>query len=324
MRSNKLDRVKSRSEECTSNDPAARRLAIVGAGIVGTALGVALSRRGYTVSGVADLREEVARRAAHRIGEVSYSHDVVGISKGADVIFITTCDDAIVPTCEAIAKGGGFAEGNVVIHCSGTLSSDALRSAGDCGASVASMHPVGVFADVETAVDQLPALSYSLEGDAEAVDEAETIVKTLGGNPLRVSKEEKIFIHIAACMTANYTVTLFDVALQMVRRLRFSKEEAVSLLLPLLKGAVEAVEKNGVPGALTGPLARGDIRTIQRHLEAIHSVEELAHLYSLLGMRTLPIALDGGRIDEGTASKLHKIFKDSFRENESKSVQHGR
>ncbi|UCE19007.1 MAG: DUF2520 domain-containing protein [Gemmatimonadota bacterium] len=312
MPSNGVDRVTSKGEECGSIGPLERRVAIIGTGVVGTAIGIALSRRGYAVSGVADRTIDVARRTARRLGQIHYGTDVIEVAKKADFIFITTADDAIVPTCETIAAGGGVMRGDIFIHCSGALSSDALGSARDCGAFVASMHPVGVFADVETAVDQLPTLSYSLEGDDEAVTEAEIIVKKLGGTPLRVSKEEKVYLHIAACLTANYTVTLFDVALQVVRRLRFSKDEAVSVLLPLLKGAVEALEKNGMPGALTGPLARGDIHTIRRHIEAIHSVEELVRLYSLLGIRTLSIAREGGKIDEKTASRLKDILNESL------------
>ena len=306
--------MKKEGEKCGSVVPQERRVAIIGAGVVGTTFGAVLSRHGYTIAGVADLTIEVAKKAANRIGKTSYSVDVIETAKKANLVFITTADDAIVPTCETIAAGSGYSEGDVVIHCSGALNSDALVSARDCGAFVASMHPVGVFAEVETAVDQLPYLSYCLEGDSEALAEAEIIINTLGGNLFRVSKEKKVFIHIAACLTANYTLTLFDAAIQLVCRLQLPKEKATSILFPLLKGVVNAVEEKGIPKALTGPIVRGDIHTIQRHVEAIHTDEELVRMYSLLGKRTLPIAVEGEGIDERTASRLEIILNEALKD----------
>ena len=291
-----------------------RHIAIIGAGVVGTTLGVALSRYGYAVSGVADITAEAAKRAAKRIGTPACSTDAIEISRGANCILITTPDDAIVSTCEAIAEGGGFMQDDIVLHCSGALNSDALDAARECSAFVASMHPIGVFADVEDSVEQFSHLSFSLEGEAEAVDEAETMVRTLGGHPLRVTQEQKVLIHIAACLTANYAVTLTNISVQLLHRSNIPVEKAAGILLPLLYGAVRTIEKKGLPKALTGPIARGDMTTIQRHIETVRPDKELADIYALLGMSTLPVALEKGGIDERTARNLRAIFKDALKD----------
>jgi predicted short-subunit dehydrogenase-like oxidoreductase (DUF2520 family) len=299
-------------EKNGTSDLHRRHIAIIGAGVVGTTLGVALSRCGYAVSGVADINAEAAQRAAKRIGTPACSTDAIEISKGSNCILITTPDDAIASTCEAIASGGGFMKGDIVLHCSGALNSDALNPARDFGASVASVHPIGVFADVEDSLKQLSHLAFSLEGQAEAVGEAEAMVKALGGHPFRVTPEQKVLIHIAACLTANYAVTLTNISVQLLHRSHIPVEKAVHVLTPLLQGAVTAIEEKGIPKALTGPIARGDTATIQRHIETVRPDKELAEIYALLGMSTIPVALEKGSIDERTAMNLRALFKNAL------------
>ena len=289
-----------------------RRVAIIGAGVVGTALGAALFRCGYSISGVADVKPDAAERAAERAGGTVFSSDPIEVSKDASCVLITTPDDAISHICEAIGAGGGFSDGDVVLHCSGALSSEALASARACGASVASMHPMGVFTDVETAGERLSQLSFGIEGDASAVEVAESIVASLGGHPFRVPREQKILAHIAACFVANYTVTLADIAVQLLRHVEMSGEEAMHVLLPLLRGAVRAVEKQGLPGALSGPIARGDVATVEQHVQAIRSDREIARLYALLGLRALPIAERKGTVKNETAQRLRDILTRSL------------
>ena len=290
------------------------RLAIIGTGMVGTAFGVALKRCGYTLSGVADLKAEVAEKAARLMGGISSSTDALEISKKAALIFITTPDDAIAETCERIASGGGFGKGDVVFHCSGALSSDVLASARVHGAHVASLHPIGVFADVETAVRQLSELYFCLEGDADAVQTAEMIVKDVGGKPSRVGKEQKIYTHIAACLSSNYVVTLANMAVQLLHHLQMSREERLRILMPLFKGSIRALEEKGLPGALTGPIARGDTATIKQHVEALQFDRDLARIYSLLGLKTLPIALEKEAVEKEDSQTLKDELAKYFQE----------
>lgn len=288
------------------------RVAIIGVGVVGTVLGVVLNRCGYPIAGVADCSEGRARRAAQRIDGAASSTDVVEIAKSSTCIFITTPDDVIAETCAAIVGGGGISEGDVVFHCSGALSADVLDSARRCGAFGASMHPMGVFADVDVALDHLSDLFFCLEGDAEAVQLGERIVKDIGATPVRLPKELKTMTHIAACLVSNYMMTLADVALGLIRDLGLSKQERLKLLLPLVQGAVRALEEQGLPEALTGPIARGDVSTVKRHLEAIRSDTALTRLYALLGLRTIPVAREKGTVEERKLVTLEGIVRECF------------
>jgi predicted short-subunit dehydrogenase-like oxidoreductase (DUF2520 family) len=290
------------------------RVGIIGCGVVGTVLGVALSRCGYPVVEVMDRSEEAARKAAERIGRISASTDAVKTAKGSNCLFVTTPDDAIAGVCAAIAAGGGIGQGDIVYHCSGAFDADVLAPARNCGAVVASLHPLGVFADVESAITNLSKLYFCLEGDTEAVEMAERMTRDIGAMPVRVPKEMKTMTHVAACLASNYVVTLADMAVRLLENLRLPKEERLKLLVPLLQGAVRALREEGLPMALTGPLARGDVSTLQRHIQAVRGDETAARLYALLGLRTLPLAVEKGTLSPETAGMMEKLLRASLEE----------
>ena len=81
-------------------------------------------------------------------------------------------------------------------------------------------------------------------------------------------------------------------------------------MLPLLKGTVNNIEQIGIPGCLTGPIGRGDIGTIQKHLEALEKEHHaLLETYKMLGLATLPIALAKGRVNLETAEEIKALLE---------------
>lgn len=291
-------------------EPRQRCIGIVGAGVVGTALGVALKRCGYSIAGVMDPSEQAAKTAAEQVGGVLWTTNASELARQSNCIFITTPDDAIAEVCEVLSREGGFSEGDLVLHCSGALTADALNSAREYGAFAGCMHPMGVFADVNVAVSHLSELFFCLEGDVEAVEAAELMVKDIGATPIRVPKELKILTHVAACLTSNYVVTLADLGVGVLEPLRMSDEERIQLVLPLFRGAIRALETQGLPEALTGPIARGDVSTVRRHIEALGSYPDFTRLYALLGLRTLSVAEKKGGADKKALRRMKAILSE--------------
>ncbi len=164
-------------------------VAIVGCGIVGTAMGKLLGKADYHISGVAAKHLETARRAAEATGAERFSVCPWEITPGAKVIFITTPDDLIESTCMTISKHKGFEKNAVVIHCSGALSSDVLSSARDSEAMVATLHPLQSFASTDQAVSLVPGSFCTIEGDKDAMPIVRQIVEEPG-------RMELILIHI--------------------------------------------------------------------------------------------------------------------------------
>jgi predicted short-subunit dehydrogenase-like oxidoreductase (DUF2520 family) len=233
----------------------------------------------------------------------------------ASIVFLTVPDDAIGPLCREIADLGGWHPGHKVVHCSGALSSHVLQPARDAGALVASFHPLQAFASLEAAVASMPGSTFALEGDPTPLAELGRFVDLLGGTPLHLTADEKTIYHAAAAIASNYTVALAALASDLLvqRGIAPDANTALRYLLPLLRGTVENLSALGLPDALTGPLARGDVGTVRRHIRALDECEPcapgLADLYRHLAQATLPLAQEKGGLDEATVESIRKELR---------------
>ena len=280
-------------------------VAIIGCGTVGTAIGKLLARAGYRITGVATRSLETADRAANIIGAQRFSDRPWDLTLDANLVFITTPDDAIQSTCKAIAEHNGFEKGSVVIHCSGALSSAILSPAKACGAFVATLHPLQSFASVEQAEKLVPGSFCAVEGDDAALPIMRQLVKDLGGVFMEVSSDGKTLYHAAAVAASNYLVALIHVALELDRSAGIPPDASFWALLPLIKGTLDNIGAKGIPEALTGPIARGDVDTVAAHLQAIKArTPNLLMIYSTLGLHTVDLAKAKGTLKTEAAEKL--------------------
>jgi predicted short-subunit dehydrogenase-like oxidoreductase (DUF2520 family) len=105
-------------------------------------------------------------------------------------------------------------------------------------------------------------------------------------------------------------VTLLKLATDLWQTFDVPPPQATRALLPLLKGTIHNIETVGIPYCLTGPIARGDIGTIQKHLDALNqAAPNLISTYRELGLQTIPIAVAKGRIDKNQAEELRVILQ---------------
>jgi predicted short-subunit dehydrogenase-like oxidoreductase (DUF2520 family) len=286
-------------------------LAIIGCGKVGTAMGKLLGRAGYPISGVVTSRLETARKAADEMGADTYSDRSWDVSPGGEVVFITTPDDLIASTCRKIAERRGFHKNAVVIHCSGALSSRILDPAKSCGALVATLHPLQSFASVEQALGLVPGSFCTIEGDQEALPVVREIVADIGGVPLEITAERKTLYHAAAVAASNYFVAVMGLAVELNKAAGLPDELACDALLPLVRGTLSNISVQGIPDALTGPIARGDVATVSAHIEAIRRVmPEFLSLYRCLGLYTVELAKAKKSINHETEKELMNILRD--------------
>jgi predicted short-subunit dehydrogenase-like oxidoreductase (DUF2520 family) len=110
-------------------------------------------------------------------------------------------------------------------------------------------------------------------------------------------------------ITCNYLVTLVKLATDLWRSFGVSRPEATRALMPLLRGTLNNLENIGIPNCLTGPIARGDAGTVQKHLKALDAVDpSVAATYRQLGLQTIPISLAKGKIDKSSASELARLL----------------
>lgn len=270
-----------------------------------------MAEAGYTAAGFASRSRASAERAAGLAGSGSIARVPWEITKLADIVLLTTPDGVIGETCALVAKNGGFREKTVVLHCSGTHPSTILSPARQCGAEIGSMHPLQSIASGETGENPFSGIIVSVEGDAGAVKTGKEIARDLGASRMEIRTAGKALYHASAVVASNYLVTLLDLAFKMIENAGVPREDAFNVLKPLVMGTLANVEKTGIPGALTGPIARGDRETVKRHLgELDKNRPELRHLYKALGFHTVDIALDGGTIGQNAATELKKLLRD--------------
>lgn len=285
-----------------------KKIGIIGTGVVGTAIGVVLSTKGYEITGIYDINAESTIQLAERIHCTAYGSPQE-VSRAADILFITSNDNAIREVVDTLADCNGFHSGQIVVHMSGAQSSEILDRAKDFGAKVLSVHPLQAFANFEMAVQNLPGSVFSIEGDRDAYDAAVCIVETLGGEYFFIDRRAKPLYHAGACVVSNYLVTLIDLGVKLLESTGIPKSLATKALLPLINGTIKNVENIGIPKALTGPIARGDLSTIVKHLDCLEDMAPgLLELYSRLGIQTSQIALEKGTIDAATMEEFQQVF----------------
>jgi predicted short-subunit dehydrogenase-like oxidoreductase (DUF2520 family) len=285
------------------------RIAIIGAGVVGTALGYLLKKSGYPVAGIASRTLASAKKAGEFIGERSVSTDLAAVAKKADIVFITTSDRSIEAACKKIAAGKGFRKGVIVFHTCGALSSSVLLSAKKNGACIASFHPLQSCPSIQEAIKRIQGSYFFIEGDDAALTVARRIISALKGKEITLTINKKTLYHAGACAASNFLVATVGLGLELFEAAGINRVDALRGLMPLIKGTVKNIERLGVPSALTGPIARGDADIIEDHLRAMAKErDDLAALYSELGRYTVKLGIGKGTLKEKEAGKIMTLF----------------
>lgn len=289
-----------------------RKYAIVGCGRVGTVLARFLAAAGYLPVGFASRSLSSAKRAAAGAGSnAPVSVLPWEVTPGAEIVLITTPDGVIRETVEKIAEYDGFSSRAVVLHCSGALPSTELSAAAAAGAGTGSMHPLQSFADEEIEQNPFAGIQVAVEGEPGAVETARRMAEDLGGRPFEIQTDKKLLYHASAVAASNYLVTLMNLAIQLMIASGVPAAKAYTILKPLVQGTLANIEKNGIPRALTGPIARGDAQTVERHIAEIdEKAPTRLALYRLLGRHTIEIALAKGDLSGEAEARLKSLLAD--------------
>jgi len=283
-------------------------IAILGLGKVGTAVGYLLRKAGYTISAVASRTASSINHGLPYTGGKPYTNYSDAASH-AECIFITTSDDAILSVCEKISTEGSINTGKKVVHMSGVGGLNLLESARNAGAKTASIHPLQSFADIDSAIKNIPGSTFGITSEEEIKEWSVEIVKVFGGIPFFVSDSDKPLYHAAACFASNYLTTLIHIVEDMYKSLGLNREEAIRAVWPLIMGTIRNIETHGTVKALTGPISRGDISTIQKHLHALQNkMPHYLDLYKLLGILTTDLGVEKRTLSNDQSKLIKKLL----------------
>jgi predicted short-subunit dehydrogenase-like oxidoreductase (DUF2520 family) len=277
----------------------------IGAGTTATALAVRLSQKGWPVVGVSSRTSSSAQKLAKLLPNCRAYYTSQELADVVEMVFITTPDDVIAQVCSEVY----WDKGQGVLHCSGAHSVDILEPAKKLGAAVGSFHPLQTFADVDRAITNLAGSTFGLEAEEPLLSTLKELTSLLDGNWVELKPGDKVLYHTAAVFACNYLVTLVKLALDLWKDFGVSSKEATKALLPLLRGTLNNIDSIGLPNCLTGPVARGDLGTIERHLKALGAKNpSLLTAYKELGLHTIPIALAKGKVNEQKAEEMRTLL----------------
>lgn len=308
-----------------NTDPAGRPgrlgVGVVGAGRVGAVLGSALRAAGHTVVGASGVSEESRERIATMLPGVPVL-EVPQVVERAELVLLAVPDDALAPLVAGLGDTGAWQTGQLVVHTSGAAGAAVLEPARLAGAIPLAIHPAMTFTGTSLDLARLTGCTFAVTGPAAVQPIGQALVVEIGGEPVIVPEDARGLYHAALAHGANHLVVLVAQAAQALREAGIAAPGRV--LAPLLGAALESstraadVAGDDGPGAitaLTGPVSRGDVGTVERHLDVLADLAartgatDTPAAYTALASGATRRALASHRIGDDAASALLDVLE---------------
>lgn len=271
-------------------------ITLIGAGNLAYALGPALRAAGYAIDAVAARETASSRRRAAMLARNVGAKTVplAQATPNSDILWICHTDDALAETAHLLARKPGW-KNKIVFHSSGALSSDVLAPLKRKGASTASLHPMMTF--VPGATPRMDEVPFAVEGDSRAVAVARRIVRDLGAEAFPIRKAAKTLYHALGSFSSPLLVAALATAERVGRASGLSASQTRRVMGPIVRQTLKNYQERGAATAYGGPMKRGDINTVLRHLKELQRVPGAGEVYRAL-VKSALIDLPGARKKE--------------------------
>ncbi len=249
----------------------------------------ALFDRRVKIDGIYSERGASARRVAKQVKTKNFG-TLRDIKKIEGIVILAVPDSRIKSVADELSSKQTSFQGKTIFHVSGALTCDELSSLKTKGASVGSFHPMQTFPrNVTTSLD---GIWCAIEGDPIALRVMKQFAKFLGVNIFTIPKEAKVLYHTAGIFASNYVVTVMSVVEEIAAVLKLSPEKIKKIYYPIMLQTMNNVMRATPEKSLTGPIVRGDVETVKKHLNALGKgkLNHLVPLYSALGIETVRLA----------------------------------
>jgi predicted short-subunit dehydrogenase-like oxidoreductase (DUF2520 family) len=276
-------------------------IGIVGAGAVGTALGVALRRGGWPVKAVAS-RDAARRERFTSLVEGSRAFaEPTALMDEVELILVAVPDDAVA----RVAGELHMYSGQAMVHTSGALDASVLAPAMAAGTQVGSFHPLVAFADTERAVAALRGATIAIEGDDQLAALLARMAEAMGATAVRLAAGSKSAYHAAAVLAAGGFVALLDAIAELGRVAGLDEQGSLAIYGPLIEQTLGNARALGIRAALTGPITRGDRGTLEAHLATLRAhAPGVLDLYVAAAEREIALAEGRGALTPEAAADL--------------------
>jgi len=266
--------------------PTKPQIAIVGPGRLGGALSLALTEAGYRVSEVISHDTPSSEKRARDIARKtrSFTTTLKTANLDSDLIWFCVPDREIARAARALIRSAEW-KGKVAFHSSGALASDELNVLRRRGAAVASVHPMMTF--VRGSIPSLKGVTFALEGDVKATRLARKITRDLGGNAFSISKTNKIAYHAWGGFSSPLLVALLVTAERVAKAAGLSAAQARKIMLPIVRQTLANYGALGPSGAFSGPIVRGDVSIVRKHVRTLRKIPRAEEVYVALARAAL-------------------------------------
>jgi predicted short-subunit dehydrogenase-like oxidoreductase (DUF2520 family) len=266
------------------------RIAIIGAGNLAGALAIALSGAGYAIDQIVSRGPGTSLQRAQALAR-GVAASAVAANRAqlhADIAWFCVPDREIASAARSLAAAAVW-KGKVALHSSGALTSDELSILQGRGASVASVHPMMTF--VRGSRPPLAGVPFAIEGNKKAVNAARAVVLDLGGQPVTIRKQHKAAYHAWGTFVSPLLTALLAASVRVAAAAGVSRKAARQRMLPILHQTLANFARLGAPRSFSGPIARGDVETVRKHLATLRDVSGAREVYIALArtaLRDLP------------------------------------
>ena len=287
------------------------RVAIVGAGGLARAMALALSRSGGASVTLAARRGAAAALAVRDARRVRAAASIADALTDAEVVILAVPDRAITTAASALVPLRRSWRGVVALHAAGALGPAPLAPLRAAGAATGVLHPLAVLG--EGGADALRGAFARIEGSAKARSAARRLCALTGLVPLKGARLSstggRAAYHAAASLASNDVVALLAIAHGLLVDLGVPRRDASAALTALAAGAIAQVRDAGLVGALTGPVARNDRKTLAAQLRLLASADRVAErAHRALSLRLLELAVAAGRLDPEASRGLRALL----------------
>ena len=258
-----------------------RTVTLIGAGNLAQAIGPALRAAGYNIDAVASRSSAASRKRGNTLARKLGARTIAleDAAPDSDIIWICHTDDALANTAKWLALKPGW-KNKIVFHSSGALSSDVLAPLKHAGGSVASLHPMMTF--VPGSWPKLRGVPFAVEGDARAIAVARRLVKELGAELFTIRKSAKPLYHALGSFSSPLIIATLVTAERVGRGAGLTASQTRKVIGPILHQTLKNYLEGGAAAAFSGPIKRGDLNTVRRHLKELKRVPAAREVYRAL------------------------------------------
>ena len=261
------------------------RIGFVGAGKVGCSLGKYFAIKGASVSGYYSRTLASAKAAAEFVG-TNYYESLETVVDESDCLFFTVNDAAIEDVWNKVKEMN--ISGKIICHCSGAKSASVFEGIDEREAFGFSLHPISPFSSKYESYKNVEDAYFTLEGENIALSKMKEFLGEMGLSYSLLSGDNKVKYHGACVFASNLAIGLFDDATKLLCDVGFTKEDAKRALKPLILQNITAFLEKDAKDALTGPVERGDVATVEAHLSVLDNNQK--EVYRSLSKELLGIA----------------------------------